>query len=359
MRGHLRKRSEGVWQLLLYVGRDGGRSRYVSRTIHKKTKKDAEKEAARIVGEWSPAEPVSVCRLSGILTGWLNDHGGIRDTTRLRYEESIRSIVRAFGDKPPAEIDWTGELKRLGGIYAPKTLRLWLTVLKQALPETRGIRPPALKRTVLHVPSVEDVQKLLASLAGTRLYVPAFLLYYGGLRRGEAIGLRWRNVRNGKLYIEEQTVRIQGVSKVRTDPKSAARVVVSPRALREVLEAEQERQRLEHLQWGKGKPSEYVCQTAWGRSWSPSRFSETWRQASPEIHPHLLRHACAAHLLESGVDVKTLSEVLGHASVAFSLDKYGGRTSEARHAAAAESLDRFSRPMIAQLGRPSRVRRVK
>jgi integrase len=349
-RGHLRQRRPGVYQLALYSHREGGKDVYAYRTIRAKSRKEADRQAAAIVAGWEPPKRDARPRLKDALESWLTGHTGIRQTTRLRYEGAVRSIVAKLGDPALEEADWS-ELGRLG--LAPATLRLFRAVCKQALGVALPV--PKAKKKPLRIPTVEEVQELLRELDGSNLHLAACLMYYGGLRRGEVCGLRWRNVRSGRLYVEEQAVRVPGETRYDEEPKSEHRVVVLAPTLRDLLTREKDRQTHEEAEFGDGE-LRHVCHQGLGQPWAPDALSYAWRRAVPHLTPHKLRHAFAAHLLESGVNLKTVSELLGHASVAFTAATYGGRTSDAMHEAAASALDAYSR---AGTEVSERIRRVK
>lgn len=121
-----------------------------------------------------------------------------------------------------------------------------------------------------------------------------YLLYGGGLRISEACGLSWRD-----FHPQERLVRIQGKG-------GKERLVALPEpVMKRISElADHEGRTL----WG-GRPLDPRTGYGWVR--------ELGRLAGllKPIHPHALRHSFATHLLSGGADLRTLQELLGHASL--------------------------------------------
>jgi integrase/recombinase XerC len=128
------------------------------------------------------------------------------------------------------------------------------------------------------------------------------LLYSSGLRLAELVGLNWDDI-----DLKEGLVRVLGKG-------AKVRVVPVGRHAREALQA-----------WAEAAPGEAADPVF--RSNRGTRISHRAVQArlaalgrrqglSRPLHPHLLRHSCASHLLESSGDLRAVQEMLGHADIA-------------------------------------------
>jgi integrase len=178
--------------------------------------------------------------------------------------------------------------------------------------------------------SASELRTFLASTAGTRLE-PLWQLYATcGLRRGEALGLRWRDVDldGGTVAIAKARVSTdRGV--VEGQPKSGrGRAVALDAGTVAKLREHRKCQLEERLAWGPAYAAEdYVFTREDGVPYSPDHVTRAFRKAVkraglPPIRLHDLRHTWASLALAAGVNPKVVSERLGHATVSFTLDTY-------------------------------------
>jgi integrase/recombinase XerC len=173
-----------------------------------------------------------------------------------------------------------------------------------------GVRAPKASRPLPKALSVEAAQRLLDEKPGTPPLVRDAamfeLLYSSGLRLGELIGL---NVDDGRLDLAEGEVTVTGKgSKTRTVPVGAAardalRAWMNTRAQ---LAAPGERAL---FVGGRGRRIAPTVVNSRLRAWARRRG------LSQRVHPHMLRHSFATHVLQSSQDLRAVQELLGHASI--------------------------------------------
>lgn len=197
--------------------------------------------------------------------------------------------------------------------------------------------PPASKRE-MQVLTREEMQRFLIQ-AKEEGYHELFLLELTtGLRRGELLALQWEdlNFKTGELRVTKQVSRLHGKLTV-TEPKTkaSARTVILPPAVTELLRA---RQKVTGSRWMFPSPKrvDVPLDPAAVRKLM-DRLLE--RARCKKVRFHDLRHTFATTALEYGMDVKTLSTVIGHSSAATTLNIYTHITDEMR-AAAAVNIDR-------------------
>jgi len=156
------------------------------------------------------------------------------------------------------------------------------------------------------------------------------LLAMTGMRRGEALGLRWQDVdlENGRLSVRRALIP-NGATVVVSEPKTARgrrSVALDPQTV-EVLKAQAARQLDEQATSKTWSDTGLVFTKANGEAWHPevvSRFFRTAVKAAklPAIRLHDLRHTHATLALRAGIHPKVVSERLGHATIAITLDTY-------------------------------------
>jgi integrase len=190
--------------------------------------------------------------------------------------------------------------------------------------------PPRPDRPRLQVPDWTAVMRLLETAEGTILYVPLVLLSTTGMRRGEVLGLRWADVDldNGLVRIV-QTVQSVGQSLAFMEPKTdrSRRAIDLPASTVEVLRRHRREQLERRLLFGEQwQSADLVLDRGDGGPVHPDVLSRGFhrltRRNGLAMRLHDLRHAHATELLRAGVHPKVVSERLGHASTAFTMDTY-------------------------------------
>lgn len=166
------------------------------------------------------------------------------------------------------------------------------------------------------------------------------LLLTSGLRRGEAVGLQWRDIDSRKLTVSIQrnvTIDKNSPDKIsigKTKGKRTRTVPLSARvhALLMELKAEQAKQEeilrpemfIFHRDNDPNKPLYPTEPTRWQRKF-------VIRHGTKNVSPHDLRHTAATLALEGGASIKEIQELLGHADPATTLRFYTGITEETLH----------------------------
>jgi integrase/recombinase XerC len=173
-----------------------------------------------------------------------------------------------------------------------------------------GVRAPKAVRALPKALSVEAAQRLLdekpRAAAQVRDAAMFELLYSSGLRLGELIAL---NVDDGRLDLAQGEVTVTGKgSKTRTVPVGAkARAALKAWiASRAELAAPGERAL---FVGGRGRRIAPTVVNARLRAWARRRG------LGQRVHPHMLRHSFATHMLQSSQDLRAVQELLGHASI--------------------------------------------
>ncbi len=277
------------------------------------------------LGEACPAiahqagDPISRGELDGVTFEAATERyltaAGISDGTRRVYAGDLREFARWFGPDSPVEdvdvrvlADWVTELGRArpGGRLAPATIGRKLTAVRSLVrfslgPEhvPDGSFAPKRVRRLPDAPKQSEVESLVDALDGEgalalRNQALVELVYSAGLRSAEAVGLDL-----GDVDFEQELVHVRlgkgGKDRVVPLGEEAASLVA--RYLREA-----------RPQLARGAENALFLSVR-GRRLDTS----TLRRLVP--HPHRLRHAFATHLLEGGADLRTIQELLGHASL--------------------------------------------
>ncbi|MGH2634970.1 MAG: tyrosine-type recombinase/integrase [Actinomycetota bacterium] len=157
------------------------------------------------------------------------------------------------------------------------------------------------------------------------------LMLATGLRRGEAVGLRWSNLDldGARLTVERTLVSIDGRI-AESEPKSERShrtIGLDPETVA-ILRRQRARQSERRLAWGEAwKETDLVFDRGDGGELHPDaiskRFAKLAREAGvPAIRLHDLRHTAATLMLTAGVPAKVASERLGHSTIAITLDTY-------------------------------------
>lgn len=191
----------------------------------------------------------------------------------------------------------------------------------------------------LHALTDHQVDTLLSTLAGHRLYALFLLAVRTGVREGELLGLRWVDVKwdareihiTGQLQYQRKRGDTPGAL-IRTTPKTkrSRRIIpVGPRliaALKEHQRNQQEERTIRSRQ-GKWKESGLVFVTDEGTPIRASNLVRTFdgilkKAKLPDIRFHDLRHTAASLMLAAGEPLPNVSAILGHADTAITARTY-------------------------------------
>ena len=190
----------------------------------------------------------------------------------------------------------------------------------------------------------EQLKAFLESVKDDRLSPLWHTLAMTGMRRGEALGLRWSDVdlENARLSVRRALIPTNREVVV-SEPKTAKgrRIIALDPVTVEVLKAQAARQLDEQSECDEAWVDSGLVFTAVnGAALDPESVSRYWRQALrkamlPTIRLHDLRHTHATLALQAGVHPKVVSERLGHATVSITLDTYSHAIPAMQESAAA------------------------
>ncbi|GAA2482601.1 hypothetical protein GCM10023100_09020 [Actinocorallia cavernae] len=177
-----------------------------------------------------------------------------------------------------------------------------------------------------------EARLLLQAADDDRLHALYELALRTGLRKGELLGLHWENLDIGRgtatIHRSLQRTRSQGLTVLNTKTLASERRIALPTECISSLKTHQERQQEERQAAGTGwTDNGLVFTTPKGRPLDPTnltrRFRRLLRSAGLRtIRFHALRHSTATLLLEQGVDLVVIKELLGHAHIGVTAGVY-------------------------------------
>ena len=344
-------RCRGSWRYILEYGRDSTGKRMQTSKGGFPTKAAAQSALQETVRILLADVHVTDLTVAEYLTRWLTGKHALKPKTVVLYTDvtnnylvphlgSVRLLdLRAHHlDRMYAAIT----IGKRGYPLSPSTIRRIHAVLRSALntavkrrlipynpTDHIELAPENPKRPKPWTP--EQVRAFLRAIADDRLAVLYWLLLVTGMRRGEAIGLRWEDVDlDGQaLHIAQQITEVRGKSVVDTPKtKRGARLVPIDPVTATLLGTHRDRQFAERAGWaGAWHDSGLVFTREDGTALRPEYATRHFqalaaRAGLPAIRLHDLRHTNASLALDAGVDIKIVSERLGHSQIAVTADLY-------------------------------------
>jgi integrase len=355
MKGSVRRRTQSSWEITLDLGRDaqGKRQR---KFVHVKGKKaDAERRLRELLTSWDRGIPLADDHITVAvwLDKWMSEYVTVdkRPKTLERYRGIIdRHIVPRIGHHRIAKLS-PGDIKGLQSSLtaegmAPAGVELVHTVLSGALKyalimeviwrnPAQGVTPPKRPRRELASPEIDEVRRILQKghEADHVLYPALHLVAYTGVRRGEALGLRWSDVdlEGGSITTNSSVIRTQDLGITIQPPKTAAsrrKIDIDPDTV-EILRQHKIRQMEHRLIIGAAyEDNDLVFPDAFGKPLNPMALTRAYKSLArwagvPEGRLHSLRHFHASALFDQGESPMLVSRRLGHASIKTTVDIYG------------------------------------
>ena len=362
--GTVRLRKDGRWEGRVVIGYDDkGKPKTKSVLAHTKSEcveklEMLKEECGRTAEKLKPDMPFGEW-----IDFWYKYFSSpkLRPTTQATYENRIYGhIIPSIGKIPLSKLtqndlqQFYAKLKRTGrkvnvelkgtGV-SDRMVRschaLCRSSLEKAVEEgliTRnpsiGCKLPPKKNGEMKVLTQNEIVRLLNQAYDEGYYEMFLLELTTGMRRGEILGLKWRdlNLETGELNIKRQ-LTTKGISVPKT--KSSIRTILLPPDMLELL---REMKKTAKYDWIFPSPVKE------GEPRNPTAITKRFRIMLERAHCkhvrfHDLRHTFATMALENGMDVKTLSAMIGHVSSETTLNIYSHVTDTMR-AQAAVKIDR-------------------
>ena len=362
MRGHIRRRSPGSFEIIFELGRDPQTGRRKQQSVsYKGNKKGAEARLSELLHQLDTGMMVKPQKLtvSDFLRLWLHDYAATQ--VRARTLEGYTSIVEthlipglgAIGlmSLTPAHVQryevnalQNGGKRVAGSGLSARTVLSHHRLLSKALATALqwgivnrnvalAVRPPHAAQQEMQTIDGEGIELLLRTAEGTPYRTMIHLAVFTGLRRSELLGLRWRNVDLdlASLSVVECLHQLRGGRLIFEPPKtrkSARNVALSPVAVL-ALRDHREQQEVERGLYGGivGPDAHVFAHAADGSPIYPNTLTHAFskiatRAGLAHLRFHELRHTHASIMLKQGVHPKIVSERLGHSTVGITLDTY-------------------------------------
>ena len=206
----------------------------------------------------------------------------------------------------------------------------------------RLVELPEWRRATIRPWSADEARQFLAVAKPDPLYAAFVLLIFYGLRRGEALGLRWEDIDfdAGTIRIRQQLQRIRGellLAPLKT--QAGKRDLPLLDVVRQALEGQAERQAAYRAEMGLAWPETgLVFTTRTGRPVEPRNFIRSFRRICDDnkirlIKVHHLRHTVGSMLKDLGVPARDAQTILGHTRISTTLEIYTDTDEPARREA--------------------------
>ena len=369
--GSLRKRKDGRWEGRYTAGHDPETGKAIYKNVLGRTKTEtAEKLKAAIgasmevddtkkpddtkrenytVSEWPEVWLEDWARMSlrpstyQTYKGFMNNHIGPRigktpleKLTSLELQKLYKKLLTS------GRIDRVESKHQAKGL-SPKTVRNIHQIIASAMKlakeqkiiatdPTEGCALPKLEHKEMKTLPIEQLTSFLWEAKDSGVFEMYYVELATGLRRGELLGLKWEDIdfEHGNLRVKRQVARINGeVVEAPLKTKNAYRTL--PLAEDTIQVLKQQRNKTGSSPWVFPSPTSGPI--------SPDSVLHMLhrvlkRAGLPKVRFHDLRHTFATLAIQNGVDIKTVSGMLGHFSAGFTLDTYAHVTTAAQKEAA-------------------------
>jgi integrase len=344
--GTIRKRADGRWETRVVLA-DGTRKSFYGKTRHEVVRLRQQAIQRRDQGMAILDDQQTVAEYSRL---WIRaERHRVKWGSWLKYEREVRlRIIPGLGkvilsklSAQQVERFCTRELEHGA---SPLTVRYCRKVLYAAFQDALRlglvyrnvaalVDPPRKGKRQMAVYTEEQSRTLLDSVMGDRLEALCVLALATGMREGELLALTWDDV-----DIERAVARVHatlqrtpdGLKREEAKTDHSERSVALSRAAVDALQGHRLRQAEERLRLGEAWTSlNLVFPNTIGGPIIAQHFRDRWwyplleRAGLPRIRFHDLRHTAATLLLARGINVKVVSEMLGHSNIAITLAIYG------------------------------------
>jgi integrase len=359
--GSIRKRKDGRWEGRYTAGRDPVTGKVIYKNVLGKTQAEV-KEKLKAAIEKSAVRTVNTehYTVGQWLDTWMENYAKlqVRASSYKTYQGFIDNHIKPTLGNVSLEKLAAMELQKLykhllesGRVECTearnkpkglsiKTVRNINQMISSALNcaveqylipanPTKGCVLPKLERKEMKILPLESLGAFFEEARRSGVFELYYIDLATGLRRGELLGLKWSDIDldKGIIHVRRQILRQNGkVIEAPLKTKNSYRSIAIGADAIKVLK-------------GMEQKDEYVFPSPYGGPMSPDSvlhmLQRVLKRAGLErIRFHDLRHTFSVLALQNGVDVKTLSAMLGHYSAGFTLDTYAHVTTSMQKQAA-------------------------
>lgn len=196
-------------------------------------------------------------------------------------------------------------------------------------------KPIAKQPEKVHALTDEQCERLLAATKGTRVYPFIVLCLFCGLRRGEALGLMWRDIDFDKKILRVERSIIHGANcregKINKELKTSSarrQIPMSPEVIQVLKE---EKRKSNSMYVFSMKDGSFLSDASFRSMWKivdyrmidgPNESDRVKQTLDFDVHPHQLRHTCCTRWLMHGMTPKEAQYLMGHATAEVTMNIY-------------------------------------
>lgn len=358
--GTIRQRPDGRWEARFTVGRDPGTGKQIQRSVYGSTQKEVRQKLAQAVAAVDNGTYQTPNRTT--VSEWLNEWlttfcaDKVKPLTLQSYQGIIKNhILPAVGAVELQAVKGTHIQKLYNAMtiagLSGKTVKNVSAVLHKAfsIALKQGViqanpcdaaELPKVERHEISPLADDEIPLFLSAINSSPMRNAYALCLFAGLREGECLGLSWKQVdfERGRITISQQLQREKvkgGRYYIAPSTKSGKpRTIEPPPVAFEYLRAERVKQLENRLKAGPlwSNPDDLVFTDETGKHYAIFTFYKRFKAIAasigrPDARPHDLRHTTATVAIASGADIKSVQDLLGHATASFTLNVYA-HTSE-------------------------------
>lgn len=353
--GSIRQRPDGTWEARVTVGSNPGTGKPDRKSVYGKTQAEVRKKMTAILqavdsGTYQAPDKTTVAVW---LDEWMKTFCAVKvkPLTYSSYDAAIRKHIKpALGAIRLQAVKGVHIQKLYNGMIAaglsPKTVKNVSAILHKAfsVAQRQGLLqgnpcdaaelPKAAQKEIKPLSDAE-IPLFLQAIKGDPLENAFAVCLFAGLREGECLGLSWAQVifNTKRITVSQQLQKEKkkgAVYYIAPSTKSGKpRQIEPPEIAFQYLRAERKRQAENRLAAGEhwNNPDNLVFTNELGAHLAIPTFYKRFKRIAesigrPDARPHDLRHTAATVAIAAGADIKSVQDLLGHATASFTLNVY-------------------------------------